>query len=305
MKWGIELAVTRMVTGADIVLPRRSREAHKGDFGKVCILGGAVGYSGAPVLSAGAAVRTGAGLVTVLVPAPVWNVAAVKLTAAMPWPLPAGKEGALSEDAFAPALEKLGKADAVLIGPGLSRNEETARVVRRLLPKLEQPLVLDADGINALEGHIDVLDSRKGLTVLTPHDGEFARMGGDLSAGDRVEAARAFAAAHHCVLVLKGHRTVTAFPDGEAFVNTSGNPGMAKGGSGDVLAGMLLALLGQGFPAKQAVVWGVYLHGAAGDACAARLGEYGMTPGDMIEAIPEVLKQYEKEDPPCARSCAH
>ncbi len=296
---------TRMVTGADISLPRRPREAHKGNFGKVCILGGSVGYSGAPVLAAAAAVRTGSGLVTLLVPEPVWGVAAVKLTSAMPWPLPAGKDGTLSWEALGPALEKLRQADAVLIGPGLSRNGETAQVIRTLIPQLEVPLVLDADGINALEGHINVLDSRKGLTVLTPHDGEFARMGGDLLSGDRVEAARAFAAAHHCVLVLKGHRTVTAFPDGEAFVNTSGNPGMAKGGSGDVLAGMLLSMLGQGFPARQAAPWGVWLHGTAGDACAGRLGEYGMTPGDMIEAIPGVMKQFEKEDPPCARSCAH
>ena len=295
----------RTVTGAEISLPRRPREAHKGNFGKVCILGGSVGYSGAPVLAAAAAVRTGSGLVTLLVPEPVWSVAAVKLTSAMPWPLPAGREGALSREAFAPALEKLEGADAALIGPGLSRNGETAGVIRALIPRLEIPLVLDADGINALEGHIDVLDSRKGLTVLTPHDGEFARMGGDLSSGDRVEAARAFAAAHHCVMVLKGHRTVTAFPDGGVFVNTSGNPGMAKGGSGDVLAGMLLSLMGQGFSAQQAVPWGVYLHGAAGDACAGCLGEYGMTPGDMVEAIPGVLKQFEKEDPPCARSCAH
>lgn len=295
----------RTVTGAEISLPRRPREAHKGNFGKVCILGGSVGYSGAPVLAAAAAVRTGSGLVTLLVPEPVWSVAAVKLTSAMPWPLPAGREGALSREAFAPALEKLEGADAALIGPGLSRNGETAGVIRALIPRLEIPLVLDADGINALEGHIDVLDSRKGLTVLTPHDGEFARMGGDLSSGDRVEAARAFAAAHHCVLVLKGHRTVTAFPDGEVFINTSGNPGMAKGGSGDVLAGMLLSLMGQGFSVRQAVPWGVYLHGAAGDACAGRLGEYGMTPGDMVEAIPGVLKQFEKEDPPCAKSCAH
>lgn len=295
----------RTVTGAEISLPRRPREAHKGTFGKVCILGGSVGYSGAPVFAAAAAVRTGSGLVTVLVPEPVWSVAAVKLTSAMPWPLPAGREGALSREALAPAMEKLERADAVLIGPGLSRNGETAQVIRALIPRIEAPLVLDADGINALEGHIDVLDSRKGLTVLTPHDGEFARMGGDLSSGDRVEAARTFAAAHHCVLVLKGHRTVTAFPDGEAFVNTSGNPGMAKGGSGDVLAGMLLSLLGQGFPARQAVPWGVWFHGAAGDACAGRQGEYGMTPGDMIEAIPGVLKRFEKEDPLCARSCAH
>jgi len=126
--------------------------------------------------------------------------------------------------------------------------------------------------------------------VLTPHDGEFARLAGGMPGEDRVAAARDFAARHSCVLVLKGHRTVTAFPDGEAFVNTSGNPGMAKGGSGDVLAGMILGLLGQGIAPKTAVPWAVWLHGAAGDRCAAELGEYGMTPGDMLSYLPAVMR---------------
>ena len=156
-------------------------------------------------------------------------------------------------------------------------------------------MVLDADGINALEGHIDVLDGRKGLhTVLTPHDGEFARLGGDLSGGDRLGAARAFAMEHGCCLVLKGHCTITAFPDGSAYLNTTGNPGMAKGGSGDVLSGIILALLGQGMPARQAVPMAVWLHGAAGDLCAGEIGEYGMTPSDLIAALPRVIRQHVK-----------
>lgn len=276
-------------------LPRRDREAHKGDFGRVCILGGSVGYSGAPVLAARGAVRAGAGLVTVLVPAPVWSVAAAKLDCAMPWPLPAEADGTLSADALAPALEKLERADAALIGPGLSRGKGAAAVARALTERLECPLVLDADGINALEGHIDVLDSRAGrLTVLTPHDGEFARLTGAVPGPDRTAAARNFAERHRCVLVLKGHRTVTAFPDGTAFVNTSGNPGMAKGGSGDVLAGLLAGLLGQGLEAKTAVPGAVWLHGAAGDLAAAGLGEYAMTPADLADCLPRVMKKLEE-----------
>jgi len=274
----------------DICLPRRDRNAHKGNFGRVFILGGCVGYSGAPVLSAKAAVCTGAGLVTVLTPEPVWPVAAAKLDCAMPWPLPA-RDGALSRAALEPALEKLSGADAVLVGPGLSRGEECAWVVRQLIRRLDCPLVLDADGINALEGHMHVLDSRKGLSVLTPHDGEFSRLGG-VCTGDRAAAARAFAAAHHCVLVLKGHRTVTAFPDAGTFVNATGNPGMAKGGSGDVLAGMILALLGQGVAPEKAVPWAVCLHGQAGDMAAQELGEYGMTPLDLLRYIPQTLKRF-------------
>ena len=182
-----------------------------------------------------------------------------------------------------------------LLGPGLGRGNSAAAVVRRLLTEVPLPMVVDADGINALAGHIDVLDGRRGLlTVLTPHDGEFARLGGELSSGDRLGAARAFAAEHGCCLVLKGHRTITAFPDGAAYINTTGNPGMAKGGSGDVLAGVILSLLGQGLPARQAVPMAVWLHGAAGDRCAREIGEYGMTPADLAEALPAVIRDHVK-----------
>ena len=277
----------------DISLPRRRRDAHKGDFGRVNILGGSVGYTGAPVFAAQAAVRTGAGLVSVGVPAPVWPVVASKLDEAMPYPLPAGKEGQLSLEAGEAIHSRLSKCGVCLIGPGLGRSNGVAAVVRHLLEELHIPVILDADGINALEGHMDILDNRQGLhTVLTPHDGEFARLGGDLSHGDRLGAARRFAMEHSCCLVLKGHRTITAFPDGTAYINTTGNPGMAKGGSGDVLAGVILSLLGQGLPARQAVPMAVWLHGAAGDRCAAQMGEYGMTPTDMVAALPAVIQEH-------------
>ena len=154
------------------------------------------------------------------------------------------------------------------------------------------PAGLDADGINAVAEHIDVLDTRRGrLTVLTPHDGEFLRLRQGKAIGpDREAAALAFARQHGCVLVLKGHRTITAFPDGETFENTTGNPGMAKGGSGDVLAGMILSLLGQGIPPKKAVPSAVWLHGAAGDLAAASFGEYGMTPSDLLQNIPAAIQ---------------
>ena len=286
---------TGRLTVADIGIPAELVDGEEGDFGRVYILAGSVGYTGAPVLAAQAAVRSGAGLVTVGVPAPVWPVAAAKLDEAMPHPLPAGKEGQLSLDAGEAAFARLSACGVCLIGPGLGRGNSVSAVVRHLLPEIRIPVVLDADGINALEGHIDVLDGRKGLhTVLTPHDGEFARLGGDLSGGDRLGAARAFAMEHGCCLVLKGHCTITAFPDGSAYLNTTGNPGMAKGGSGDVLAGLILSLLGQGLPARQAVPMAVWLHGAAGDLCAGEIGEYGMTPSDLIAALPRVIRQHVK-----------
>jgi len=280
---------------AHLNLPRRNPTAHKGDFGKVFVLAGNVGYTGAPVFAANAAVRTGAGLVYLGVPAEIYPIAAVKCDEAMPFPLP---------ENYDKILEKAKSCDVALIGPGLGRAPETEKLVRRLLADLDTPVVLDADGINALEGHIDVLDRRTALTVLTPHDGEFRRLSGcELPIRDRLAAARNFAQTHGCVLVLKGRGTVTAAPDGRCFVNTTGNPGMAKGGSGDVLAGMIAALLGQKQlhdekhdPARaEMTAWAVFFHGQAGDRCAEELGEYGMTPGDMLKMIPHVLKAHTAE----------
>lgn len=264
-------------------LPVRDRDGHKGTFGKVHILAGSVGFTGASALSSAAAVRTGSGLVHLWVPQEIWPVLAIKCQSAMPAPVPP----------FPALLEKLDQGDGVLIGPGLGRSRKTDVRTCRLLQRVQTAVVLDADGINAVAEHIDVLDTRRGrVTVLTPHDGEFLRLTGGTPLGpDREAAAVAFARAHGCVLVLKGHRTITAFPDGETFVNTTGNPGMAKGGSGDVLAGMILSLLGQGLPPKQAVPAAVWLHGRAGDLAAEALGEYGMTPDDLLQQIPAAIRQ--------------
>ncbi len=265
-------------------LPKRPRDAHKGNFGRVFILAGSVGYTGAPVLAARAAVRSGSGLVFLGVPKEIWPVVAVKCDEAMPSPLP-GSTGEL--------LEKIARCDAVLVGPGLGRSPESDSLVFETAKAAACPLILDADGINAVSGHIDILDGRRDrLTILTPHEGEFARLWGEKPRGaGLIEECCSFARTHGCVLVRKGHRTVTAFPDGEVYVNTTGNPGMAKGGSGDVLAGMILSLIGQGIPPKRAVPAAVWLHGRAGDLCAAEKGEYGMTPTDMIEHIPDAMKK--------------
>jgi len=270
-------------------LPKRQEDGHKGTFGKLLTVGGSVGYTGAPWLTAESAVRSGCGLVFLGVPQAIWTVEAAKCVSAMPFPL-SDKDGMLSYKALQEFREKLAGCDVLALGPGLGRNAQTERLVRDLLRETEKPLVLDADGINALEGHIDVLDHRKGrVTILTPHDVEFVRMGGDLSHGDRVRAAREFAVTHECVLVLKGHRTVIATPAGNALVNTTGNSGLAKGGSGDVLTGIIASLLTQGVTPVQAAAAGVWMHGRAGDLAAARLTEYGMTPEDVAALLPEVF----------------
>lgn len=260
-------------------LPRRRRDAHKGDFGRVFILAGSVGYTGAPVFAANAAVRTGSGLIFLGVPEEIWGVVALKCAEAMPYPL---------ERDLDAILKHISGSDAVLVGPGLGLG--AGELVRSLVPRLDQPLVLDADGLNALSGHMQLLDARTAPTVLTPHEGEFARLTGcSLPVADRVAAALEFAAANNCTVVLKGYRTVTAAPDGRVWVNTTGNPGMAKGGSGDVLAGMILSLIGQGIPAPESAAMAVWLHGRAGDLAAQRFGEYSMTPSDLLDELPRAI----------------
>lgn len=264
------------------VLPRRRRDTHKGDFGKVLLLAGSRGFTGAPCLAAKAAVRGGAGLVTVAVNEDIYPIVAAKCCdEAMVWPIS-------NEEAL---LEKTCGADVVLIGPGLGQSVQTEKRLLALLSALTRPVVLDADGLNILSRHIDILDARTAQTVLTPHEGEFSRLSEcALPIRDRLAAAKRFVAEHPCTLVLKGHRTITATAE-RCAVNPTGNPGMARGGSGDALAGLMVALLAQGFSPETAV----WLHGRAGDLAAAEKGEYGMTVTDLIEKLPYAMKECEEE----------
>ena len=261
-------------------LPSRDPAGHKGTFGKVYVLGGAVGYTGAPVYAGEAAVRTGSGLVYVGVPEKVYPIVAARCKVSMVHPI---------AEEYEDLLQTISACDVAVIGPGLGRTMYTDRTVRRLLRDLKKPVVLDADGINAVALHIDVLTGRTVPTVLTPHEGEFVRLGGDLTLG-RKRAASEFAAKCGCVLVLKGPGTVVAAPDGRILQNTTGNCGMAKGGSGDVLAGMIGSLMGQGADAFSAAACAVWLHGKAGDLCARDLTEYAMTPVDMIDYLPVAFR---------------
>ena len=269
-------------------LPQRDPEGHKGDFGKVLCICGSVGYTGAPVFASRAAVRTGAGLVFLGVPRSVWPVVAVKSDEAMPFPLPETADGKLSLLAEEPIRRRAADCDVVLLGCGLGRDWQTDSLVQDLL-NMEKPLVLDADGLNAISENTELLQRRPAVTVLTPHEGEFLRLGGDLSRG-REAAAAAFSQKYGVYLILKGHRTLIADPEGRLAVNNTGNCGMAKGGSGDVLAGMLLSLLGQGCETFDACCAAVWLHGRAGDLAAADKGERSMTPTDLLEQIPYALK---------------
>ncbi len=282
-------------TYLDSLIPIRKRVSHKGDYGKLLIVGGHGRYPGATYFTTQAAVYTGAGLVTSAVPKEIYNILASKLNEAMPYALPS-KNGALTKDSILELIPLLADKTACAVGMGVSREEETSEAVRTLVDVVKIPIVLDADGINAFCGHIDKLKGKN--VILTPHDGEATRLFGQAPPKDGYSRAvwlQNKAEELGVTILLKGYRTIIASPDGQLAVNTTGNPGMAKGGSGDILSGIITALLGFGLSPFDAAASGAYIHGAAGDLCAVELGEYGMTPSDMLKKIPLVLKKYTKE----------
>jgi NAD(P)H-hydrate epimerase len=277
---------------ARALLPDRPGDAHKGDFGRVLVLAGSVGYSGAAALSALAALRAGAGLVTLGIPAGLNGLMEGKVTEVITRPLPETRSGALSRKALDPALELAAGMDAVVAGPGLSMDPETGEFVREFFQRCEAPLVLDADGVNAFVGRDDLLAKRTGETVMTPHPGELGRLTG-MSAGEvngrRIDLCVELAGRWGLVLVLKGAPTVTSDPAGACFLNLSGNSGLASGGTGDVLTGAIGGLLGQGASPLHAAVCGVYFHGHAGDRAAREVGGRGMIAGDVLDRLPAAL----------------
>lgn len=269
------------------LLPDRDPWGHKGIFGKLLLLCGSRGYTGAAYFAAMGALRCGAGLVFLGVPESIYAIEAVKLNEPVIFPLPQ-EQGMLSAQAVPEIVERLPRMDAVLLGPGLGRSAGGMEVTRAVLENAQCPVVLDADGINMAAAHKDLLRGRRYPTIVTPHDGEFVRLGGVLGE-DRMKSAAALAQELGCVVLLKGH--ITCVTDGKNYYrNRTGNPGMAVGGSGDVLAGMVAALLGQGLPPLEAAACGAWIHGAAGDLTAKELGQYGMLPSDFLNRIPRLLK---------------
>ena len=268
------------------MLPDRNENAHKGDFGRVLLLCGSRGYTGAAYLAAMGALRSGAGLVYLGVPESIYGIEAVKLNEPVVFPLPE-RDGMLSENAIGEIQDRLPRMDAVLIGCGMGQSPGTWAVTEAVLKHAECPVILDADGITHLAQHKSVLRGRAYPTILTPHEGEFQRLW-PLGA-DRIRSAEDLARDLGCIVLLKGHRT--CITDGRiTYCNPTGNPGMAVGGSGDLLAGVILGLLGQGIPPLEAAACGAWLHGRAGDLCAEMMGQYGMLPTDMLEVLPRLLK---------------
>lgn len=273
-------------------MPRRSPTAHKGNAGHILMIAGSCGLTGAAAMAAESAMRTGAGLVVVGVPRSLNPILEVKLNESMTLPLPETDTGAISSKAYKDIIPRIEWAHTVVIGPGLGRDPDTGALLRRLLPVIDKPLVIDADGLNQLADNSDLLEMLPPSTVLTPHPGEFARLTG-LSVteilANRLTMTEKCAVKWNVNVVLKGSPTVTALPNGRILLNSTGNSGMATGGSGDVLTGVIAGLIAQGVSPDDAAWMGVYIHGAAGDQAAENKGQLGMVAGDIIDYLPETL----------------
>lgn len=290
----LDLVTAREV--ASLIGPRAAA-ANKGNFGHVLVLGGSVGKAGAAAMAGMSALRAGAGLSTVATPKSVLPTVAGFHPEVMTEPLEETEVGSISLRAL-----EYGRMDALVehktvlaVGPGISRNTETAEFVRTVVKKYKTPIVLDADGLNAFEDRAKELNGKDRTLVITPHPGEMARLTGSTSAAvqrDRINVARVFAQEHQLTVVLKGHRTLVAQPDGAVWVNTTGNPGMATGGTGDILTGMVAGLLAQ-YPERvaEAVTAAVYLHGLAGDVACEGVGEQALVATDLVKALPEAMRR--------------
>ncbi len=279
---------------ASLIGPRPA-DSNKGKYGHVLVIGGAVGKAGSVAMAGMSALRAGAGLATVATAKSALATVAGFHPEVMTEPLPETEAGTISASA-AGQIQELAKGKSVLaIGPGISRFPETAGLVRALVGKSDIPIVLDADGLNAFEGKTDELSGKGRLLVITPHPGEMARLAGCSIAEvqkDRLNTARKFAREHDLIVVLKGYRTLVVQPDGEAWVNTTGNPGMSTGGTGDILTGMVAAMIAQNPQnAMLAVCAAVYLHGLAGDVMRESVGEHSMVATDLLRGLPEAFRR--------------
>lgn len=274
------------------VLPVRLKGLHKGTMGHLQVIAGSLGKRGASQMTAMAAMKSGTGLVTLALPRSL-DLSAPAAMECMTLPLPESSEGTLALSAEKNILDVLVGKNAVAMGPGLSRHPETQALVRNLITQITIPMVLDADGLNAIADDLAILKQKKGPLILTPHPGEMARLIGKRASEvqkDRVNIASEFAKTWGVILVLKGANTLIAAPDGTLRVNNTGNPGMATAGIGDVLTGMISAFLAQGIAPLDAATLGTHLHGVAGDLAAGEKGEAGLLASDLIEKIPDALK---------------
>jgi NAD(P)H-hydrate epimerase len=287
---------TEQITPASIrrVLAPRAPNRHKGDFGHLLVIAGSVGKTGAAALCALGGLRAGTGLVTIAVPRSLNPIVEGLVMEAMTAPMAETADQTLAPAALDALVALAQGKRAVALGPGLSLHPETQALVRALLPRLACPIVIDADGLTAIAGHAPVVSACRAPVVLTPHPGEMGRLLGcssDDVERDRPAAAREAAMRYRAWVVLKGAHTLLAAPDGRLWINTTGNPGMATGGTGDVLTGVIGGLLAQSHPLPDAAAAAIHLHGLAGDLAAQQLGESGLIAGDLLQALPAAVRQ--------------
>jgi ADP-dependent NAD(P)H-hydrate dehydratase / NAD(P)H-hydrate epimerase len=276
-------------------LPRRNPDSHKGTYGHAFVIAGSSGKTGAAAMAAQAAMRVGAGLVTIGVPAALNQILAIKVTEAMTEPLPDSGTGFLNIDAWPRIQDVLPGKTVIAVGPGISDREETAALVFKIIESAGKPLVIDADGLNAVSRNPEILKKATAPVVLTPHPGEMARLTGTTTQAvqaDRIAAARKFSSDFGVTLVLKGSRTVIAEPSGHVYINPTGNPGMASGGMGDVLTGMIAGFIAQGFDAFFSAQLAVFMHGRCGDQLAVKRGSVGILATDICDEIPATLHEF-------------
>lgn len=275
------------------MLPRRDKFSHKGTFGRVGIISGSLGMTGATYLSSMAALRTGSGLVYSIVPDSLKEVLSIKLTEAIIKPVEDRSTGHFTMDSFQQIIHIIEGMDAIAIGPGMGVDEERVELVRKILLEYKKPVILDADGINLISLDPTILMDRQGDTIITPHPGELSRLLG-VSIGEiqkeRVEYSKLTSNKYNVITVLKGANTIVGNKRGNIYINSTGNPGMATAGSGDVLTGIITSLIGQGVAPYEAAMLGVYCHGLAGDLARIDKGEYGMIGRDILDNIPHSIK---------------
>lgn len=303
---GIKIHVIEKQMVASMI-PGREKQTNKGDYGKVLIISGSKGMTGAGCLAARAAHRSGAGLVYLAVPGSLLPVYGASLTETIIIPVEDQDKGHIVYDGMGFLEKQMEGKNVIAAGPGLSVNEDTIELIFRIIEKSIMPLVLDADALNAIARDVSVLKKLKTTAVITPHPGEMARLTGKSTVQiqeDRVNTAREFASKWGVITVLKGFRTIVALPDETAYINLTGNPGMATAGTGDVLTGIIAGLITQGIKPGDAAVAGVYLHGLAGDMAAAKKGEYGLIASDLVDEIPAaVMGAVENRDRTLSYSC--
>ena len=276
----------------------RPADSHKGSFGHILVISGSIGKSGAAAMTSLAGLRTGAGLVTLATPESVQPIVAERLTEVMTCPLAETGEKTIASSAVEKILKFSEDKEVIAIGPGLTTHKDTATLVRRLIKDIEAPIIIDADALNALSDHPEILRERRSPAILTPHPGEMGRLTGKSTAEvqkDRIGISRDFATEYGVYLILKGAHTVIAEPSGEVYLSPTGNPGMATAGTGDALTGILAGLISQGVDISSAVRLGVYLHGLAGDIAAEEVGMIGMLAGDLINRIPAAIRKLNRK----------